>query len=136
MDNTQKTNAMTALLQQALALSQQSVGIPVLIDYEAITKAAVRAARDEAQRWRKDPRVMITQNEAHQTYGKYVITHLVKGGYLQQYKYGIREAYDRDGEKITVGRGVIYYKVVEIEEALEKGNVLKGMRRPRMINKP
>lgn len=122
-------NPVAALLQQALSLSEKSVGIPVIVDYEAITRAAIRAAREERERIASDPKVLVTQNEAHIRYGKSVIIALVRRGYLQQYKFDLREAYDEKGNLIKKAKGVIYYKVVEIEKALEDGNVLKGTRR-------
>lgn len=123
------TNPVVTLLQQALSLTEKSVGIPVVVDYEAITRAAIRAAREERERIASDPKVLVTQNEAHIRYGKSVIIALVRRGYLQQYKFDLREAYDEKGNLIKKAKGVIYYKVVEIEKALEDGNVLKGTRR-------
>lgn len=122
-------NPVAALLQQALSLSEKSAVIPVIVDYEAITRAAIRAAREERERIASDPKVLVTQNEAHIRYGKSVIIALVRRGYLQQYKFDLREAYDEKGNLIKKAKGVIYYKVVEIEKALEDGNVLKGTRR-------
>lgn len=122
-------NPVAALLQQALSLSEKSAGIPVIVDYEAITRVAIRAAREERERIASDPKVLVTQNEAHIRYGKSVIIALVRRGYLQQYKFDLREAYDEKGNLIKKAKGVIYYKVVEIEKALEDGNVLKGTRR-------
>lgn len=122
-------NPVAALLQQALSLAEKSAGIPVIVDYEAITRAAIRAAREERAKIAADPKVLLTQNEAHIRYGKSVITALVRRGYLQQYKFDLREAYDEEGNLITKAKGVIYYRVIEIENALEDGNVLKGTRR-------
>lgn len=124
-------NPITSLLQQAMALSEKSAGIPVIVDYEAITKAAIKAAREEREKIAADPKVLLTQNEAHIRYGKSVITALVRRGYLQQYKFDLREAYDEDGSLIKKAKGVVYYRVVEIEKAIEDGNVLKGTRRIR-----
>lgn len=122
-------NPVAALLQQALSLAEKSAGIPVIVDYEAITRAAIRAAREERAKIAADPKVLLTQNEAHIRYGKSVIIALVRRGYLQQYKFDLREAYDEEGNLITKAKGVIYYRVIEIENALEDGNVLKGTRR-------
>lgn len=122
-------NPVAALLQQALSLAEKSVGIPVIVDYEAITKAAIKAAREEREKIAADPRVLVTQNEAHIRYGKSVITALVRRGYLQQYKFDLREVYDEEGNVINKAKGVVYYRVIEIEKAVEEGNVLKGTRR-------
>lgn len=121
-------NPLAALLQQALSLAGSSQCIPVIVDYEAITRAAIKVAREERVRISSDPKVLITQNDAHKSYGKSVITALVKRGRLQKYKFDLRETYGKDGELITKAKGVVYYRVVEIEEAIEEGNILKGTR--------
>lgn len=125
-------NPVVALLQQALSLLEKSAGIPVIVDYDAITKAAIKAVREERKRIAADPKVLLTQNEAHIRYGKSVIKALVKRGKLEQYKFDLREVYDEEGNLIKKAKGVIYYKVVEIEKALEDGNVLKGTRRNKL----
>lgn len=122
-------NPVAALLQQALSLAEKSAGIPVIVDYEAITKAAIRVAREERERIAADPRVLLTQNEAHIRYGKSVIIALVRRGLLGQYKFDMREVYDEEGNLIKKAKGVVYYRVIEIEKAVEEGNVLKGTRR-------
>lgn len=122
-------NPVAALLQQALSLAEKSAGIPVVVDYEAITKAAIRAAREERERIAADPKVLLTQNEAHIRYGKSVIIALVRRGLLGQYKFDMREVYDEEGNLIKKAKGVVYYRVIEIEKAVEEGNVLKGTRR-------
>lgn len=122
-------NPVAALLQQALSLAEKSVGIPVIVDYEAITRAAIKAAREERAKIAADPKVLLTQNEAHIRYGKSVIKALVKRRKLEQYRFDLREAYDEDGNLIKKAKGTIYYRVIDIEEAIEEGNLLKGIRR-------
>lgn len=73
--------------------------------------------------------MLFTQKEAQDTYGKSVINALVKRGFLQQYKFDTREAVDREGNPIIKAKGVIYYRIAEIEKAIEDGNILKGTRR-------
>lgn len=120
---------LRALLQQASDLAAQTAPIIVDIDYDAITRAAVKAVRAEQAKIAANPRILVTQNEAHKIYGKSVITSLVRRGQLQQYKFDLREAYDKEGELITKAKGVVYYRLVEIETAVEEGNILKGTRR-------
>lgn len=122
-------NPLAALLQQALSLAGNSQGIPVVVDYDAITRAAIKVAREERERIASDPKILITQNEAHTRYGKSVIIALVRRGYIQQYKFDLKEIYNEEGELIKKTKGVVYYRVIEIEKALEDGNVLKGTRR-------
>ncbi|MBC8603183.1 hypothetical protein H8784_15840 [Parabacteroides acidifaciens] len=125
----ERANPVATLLEQALSLAQHSAGIPVIVDYDAITRAAIKVAREEREKIASDPKILLTQNEAHIRYGKSVITALVRRGYLQQYKFDLREAYDEEGCLIRKAKGVVYYRVIEIEKALEEGNVLKGTRR-------
>lgn len=126
MEATQSNPAM-ALLQQAMELISPKMSIPVVIDYDAITKAAVRTVAKERKKIYN--RVLFTQKEAQDTYGKSVINALVKRGFLQQYKFDTREAVDREGNPIIKAKGVIYYRIAEIEKAIEDGNILKGTRR-------
>ena len=126
MEATQSNPAM-ALLQQAMELISPKMSIPVVIDYDAITKAAVRTVAEERKKIYN--RVLFTQKEAQDTYGKSVINALVKRGFLQQYKFDTREAVDREGNPIIKAKGVFYYRRVEIEKAIEDVNILKGTRR-------
>lgn len=98
------------------------------IDYDAIVAAARKALKEEQNKMKNDPRVLLTQNEAKNIYGKSVIPALVKRGFLQKYKFDTREVIDKDGEPIKKAKGVIYYRVSEIEKAIEEGNVLSGTR--------
>ena len=50
-------NPVVALLQQALSLLEKSAGIPVIVDYDAITKAAIKAVREERKRIAADPKL-------------------------------------------------------------------------------
>lgn len=121
------TNPVATLLQQALGLMSTNVSIPVAIDYDAITKAAVKTVEEERRKIYN--KVLVTQKEAQDTYGKSVINALVKRGVLQKYKFDTRETVDREGNPIIKAKGVIYYRKAEIESAVEKGNILKGTRR-------
>lgn len=129
MELNNNSNPVAALLQQALSFAEKSAGIPVIIDYDAITRAAIRVAREERKKVAADPKVLLTQNEAHIRYGKSVIKALVKRGKLQQYRFDLCETYDEDENLIKKAKGTIYYRLIEIEEAIEEGNLLKGTRR-------
>lgn len=129
MNNTaSQNNPIASLLQQALSLTENTVGVPVIIDYEAIARAAIQVFLEREEKRLQNPRLVITQNEAHNLYGKNVIPALVRRNHLQQYKFDMREVYGLDGEVIRKAKGVIYYRVIDIERAIEKGNVLKGIR--------
>lgn len=117
------------LLEQAklLVRLEEQKKEPV-IDYDAIVAAAKKALKEEQLKMKSDPRVLMTQNEAKNAYGKSVIYALVKRGILQKYKFDTREVIDKDGEPIKKAKGVIYYRVSEIEKGIEDGNVLAGTR--------
>ena len=117
-------NPLASLLRQALDLTENTTGIPVDIDYEAISRAAIKAAREERDRIFSDPKVLVTQNEAQS-----VITALLRRGKLQPYKFDMTEAYDKSGDLVKRAKGVVYYRVAEIDNAIEEANVLKGIRR-------
>ena len=117
------------LLEQAKLLVQlEKQKKESVIDYDAIVAAAKKALKEEQLKMKSDPRVLVTQNEAKNIYGKEVIPRLVKRGFLQKYKFDTREVIDKDGEVIKKAKGVIYYRVSEIEKAIEEGNVLAGTR--------
>lgn len=117
------------LLEQAKLLVQlEEQKKESVIDYDAIVAAAKKALKEEQLKMKSDPRVLVTQNEAKNIYGKEVIPRLVKRGFLQKYKFDTREVIDKDGEVIKKAKGVIYYRVSEIEKAIEEGNVLAGTR--------
>lgn len=64
MEATQSNPAM-ALLQQAMELISPKMSIPVVIDYDAITKAAVRTVAEERKKIYN--RVLFTQRK-HKTH--------------------------------------------------------------------
>lgn len=123
----QNINPVASLLQQALGLVSSNLSIPVVIDYNAITRAVFKALNEDRKKIQS--RVLITQKDAMDTYGQSVIKSLVKRGFLQQYKFDVKEMVDREGNSIKKTKGVIYYRVEEIERGVEEGNVLKGTRR-------
>lgn len=149
------TNPVATLLQQALGLMSNNVSIPIVIDYEAITKAAIRAVKEE--KMKIQDKILVTQNEAigligksvvkslvdrkillpydfdkektENREGKLAVKSLVNCGALQQYKFDTRDALDREGNPVKKAKGVVYYRLSEIERAIEDGNILKGTRR-------
>ena len=130
---TTANNPLATMLEQARELAANAPQFSVNIDYEAIAKAAIKIFRDEQKKRQDDPRILMIQSDAHKKYGKSVITALMRRGYLQPYKFDLRDAYDEEGNVITKAKGVVYYRVVDIEKAIEEGNVLKGARRTRLV---
>lgn len=46
---------------------------------------------------------------------------------MQDYQFGVDETEDEDGNLIKKPKGRIYYRRIDILEAMEKGNILKGL---------
>lgn len=130
---TTSNNPLAAMLDQARELAEKLPQLSIIIDYDAIARAAIKVFREEQKKRQDDPRILMIQSDAHKRYGRSVITALMRRGYLQPYKFDLREAYDEEGNVITKAKGVVYYRVVEIEKAIEEGNVLKGTRRTRLV---
>lgn len=99
------------------------------IEYETITKIAIKTVKEEMAQMRKNTKVLITQFQAGKDYGSSVIRALIKRGLIQEYKFDYRDVVGIDGEPVKKTKGVKYFRVAEIEDAIEKGNVLNGTRR-------
>lgn len=98
------------------------------IDYDKIVNVARKAIREEQEKIRQNPKVLMPQFEAFNVYGQQVIRALLKRGFIEKYKFDYRDVIGTDGEPITKTKGVIYYRVSDIEKGIEKANVLKGTR--------
>lgn len=99
-----------------------SISTPKEIDYDRIVNTVVKVI-DERHSLLLD-KMVITKNEANIRYGKEVIRPLIKRGILTPYKFDTRTVVDSDGDSFKKAKGTIYFKVTEIEQALEKGNVI------------
>ena len=130
MNNNARTNGnpVAQLLQQALSLTQQQVGIPVLIDYESIARAVIKVMREEQKREDRNPERLLQQAEVYRRYGKEVILTLVRRGKLQKYRFDLVEKYDEEGNVVKYPKGYVYYRPAEIEAAIEENNLLKGVK--------
>lgn len=124
-------NPMLPLLEQMKAIAERQEGIPIVVnvDYDCIAQAVIKAYREEQERKAKDPKVLIKQAEAYKRYGRRVVVSLVRRGKLQKYQFDLREEEDEEGNIEKSAAGNVYYRVAEIERAIEEGNVLKGTRR-------
>lgn len=74
-----------------------------------------------------DKSIVLSKAEAEKQFSADIITSLVKRGLLQDYQFGVDETEDEDGNLIKKPKGRIYYRRIDILEAMEKGNVLKGL---------
>ena len=118
--------ALAALLEQALGLvNTAQPPLVARIDYQELTRAVIRQYNEEKRRmW---DRVLVTQNEAEKMYSKPVIRQLVRTGALLPYRFGTREAIDREGNPVVKPKGAIYYRLAEIEQAIEEKNLYKNL---------
>ena len=89
---------------------------------EEIVGLVIQTMRSEQRRLSE--KVLVTQNEANQRYGKNVIRSLRNRKILKPYKFDTKSYFDADGEEVTIAKGTIYYRLSDIEDALEKGNVI------------
>lgn len=74
-----------------------------------------------------DKSIVLSKAEAEKQFSADIISTLVKRGLLQDYQFGIDETEDEDGSLIKKPKGRIYYRRMDILEAMEKGNLLRGM---------
>ena len=80
---------------------------------------AIRMYREEQKKINE--KCVITQFEAQNRYGRSVINLL-----LERMAFGTRDCVDSEGNTITKRKGNIYYRVRDIEDALDKANLYKG----------
>lgn len=71
--------------------------------------------------------IVLSKSQAEEEFTPDIIGNLVKRGLLQDYQFGIEEVTDEDGNLIKRPKGRIYYRRIDILEAMEKGNLPKGM---------
>lgn len=74
-----------------------------------------------------DKSVILSKAEAEKQFSADIIATLVKRGLLQDYQFGVDETEDEEGNLIKKPKGRIYYRRIDILEAMDKGNVLKGL---------
>lgn len=133
-DNTRsQQNPMLPLLDQLTSLAKQQQGVPVVIDYDHLVRCVVQVFREEWTKAKHNPKVIISQAEAYTKYNRSVVQNLVRRGRLQQYRFECREVEDEDGNIYRTAKGCIYYRVAEIEQAIEEGNLYRGLKRTRKL---
>lgn len=120
---------MLPLLDQLTTLAKQQQGVPVIIDYEHLVRCVVRVFREEWEKAQKNSQVIISQAEAYERYNRSVITNLVARGKLQQHRYECKEILNEEGTVSRIPTGKIFYRISEIEHAIEDANLYKGTRR-------
>lgn len=123
------SNSAKLILEQALLLSENNHD-KNNIDYDKIVETVFRATKMAKEQIYKDPKRLITQFEAGKRYGTKVISRLLKRRLISPYRFDIRDVgYDLEGNPIKKAAGAKYFRVSDIEEAIEAGNVLKETKR-------
>ena len=89
-------------------------------------EVAIKAYKEE--RKKINEKCVITQFEAQNRYGRSVISLLLERGLLERMAFGTRECVDSEGNPLTKRKGNIYYRVSDIEDAMDKANLYKGTR--------
>lgn len=91
------------------------------------TEISSKVSINEYKAWIEDKRIVLTKSEAGKEFSVEIISTLVKRGLLQDYQFGITEVMDEDGNLIKKPKGRVYFRRIDILEAMEKGNLLKGL---------
>ena len=128
MTQTQQ-NPMLPLLEQLTSLAKQQQGVPVVIDYENLVRCVVEVFREEWRKAKRNPKVFMSQREAYDRYNRSIIQTLVRRNKLQKYRFDDVELEDEDGNTFIAPKGNIYYRIFDIEQAIEECNLYKGTRR-------
>lgn len=89
-------------------------------------EVAIKAYKEE--RKKINEKCVVTQFEAQNRYGRSVINLLLERGLLERMAFGTRECVDSEGNPVTKRKGNIYYRISDIEDALDKANLYKGTR--------
>lgn len=91
-------------------------------------KIGIETYKNEQKAKERDKRILITKSDAeNRVGGRTILRHLEKRGCIQPYRFSEEEVIDEDGDLIKRSNGSIYYKLSDLMEALEKGNLLRGI---------
>lgn len=89
-------------------------------------QVGIESYKNEERSRKKNPRILIVKSDAEDKVGgRMVLRSLEKRGFISPYQFGVEEMIDEDGEPIKKAQGRIYYKLSELCEAIENGNLLK-----------
>lgn len=107
------------------------MGIEPILDYalKRGIEIGINAFKNQEKAKLNDKRVLIVKSDAEKRFGgRMVIKNLEKRGLITPYQFGIEEVIDEDGIPVKRGQGYIYYKLSDLNEAIENGNLLKGFK--------
>ena len=93
-------------------------------------RMGIEAYKQEEKARKANPRILVVKSKAEKMVGgRMVLKSLEKRGFIFPYQFGVEEMIDEDGEPFKRAQGRIYYKLSELCDALEDGNLLKDLRR-------
>lgn len=101
------------------------------MDEKEITEIALKVHRIIEQQKRKnlmDGKVLATRSWLDEHYGQSVIKAVLKLGLVLPYAFGTREMTDPEGMPVTMRKGADYYRVSDVERAIEDMNIYKSLR--------
>lgn len=95
-------------------------------------KLGIEAYRNERNANLKNKKILICRSDAERRFGRGVIRNLEKRKLVFPYQFCIETMVNEEGDEISEPRGHIYYKLHEIMEAIESGNILKCLQKIQM----
>ncbi len=93
-------------------------------------KLGIEAYKNERNANLKNKK-FICKSDAEDRFGSGVLKNLEKRKLVFPYQFGIETMVNEEGDEISEPRGHIYYKLHEIMEAIESGNILKCLQKYR-----
>ena len=91
-------------------------------------KLGIEAYKNERNANLKNKKILICKSDAEDRFGSGVL----KRKLVFPYQFGIETMVNEEGDEISEPRGHIYYKLHEIMEAIESGNILKCLQKIQM----
>lgn len=86
-------------------------------------KYGIEAWKNERNANLKNKKILICQSDAEERLGSGVLKNLLKRKLVFPYQFG------EEGQPIKKAKGYIYYKLSDLVEAIEKGNILKCLQK-------
>ena len=92
-------------------------------------KYGIEAWKNERNANLKNIKRRRCKSDAEDRFGSGVLRNLEKRKLVFPYQFGIEEVVDEEGEPVKKAKGYIYYKLSDLVEAIEKGNILKCLQK-------
>ena len=95
-------------------------------------KLGIEAYKNERNANLKNKKILICKSDAEDRFGSGVLKNLEKRKLVFPYQFGIETMVNEEGDEISEPRVHIDYKLQEIMEAIESGNILKCLQKIQM----